>query len=499
MVGAASGLLLLTALLLLLQPHCCDFGPRLGRWSVFYLIQIALLLIFGIGLATVYFRTRATWSVSASLIVIGFYLFLIPAETVAHTRLMERLGKPFYGLLWHVPNPSVRHSLARNCGFLTTRDQREFKETPGNRPRPGIRFQLPIMRQSGEWEWLRLELDRNGFNNPPEVAAQEELDLVFVGDSFTFGLIEPEHNFVSVASRSLDSPILKLGLMGYGPQQERWVIENLAFNWSPKTIVWQFYYNDLSNAAEFEKWLTHYNHLPYSRYLSETRGVFLWHPGLGRDKESWLYFPDMASGLVNAVLCWLRSLLNGQGEELIELPIEDKGRFMVSPLELPQKERLDPDSIREWAAGRHLNRCGGQVEYSMPLARVLAIMEREILRAARACRARGVRLAVMYIPSRLYVYADQVLDYAVETGLVPKEAAARDDYPVFDLLLIDMLKGMADRAGLEYLALPEALREEAAKPGTGLLYFSHDEHLSREGNRVVGEYAASRLQELADG
>lgn len=116
--------------------------------------------------------------------------------------------------------------------------------------RPGVSWRRHV-RERGQTVSYRT--DDNGFRNAPGTKAA---DVVFIGDSFTEAAWMPEEaTFVRRVGAETGLRVVNLGRGAYGPQQEVIVLERFGLAYQPQLIVWQIFGgNDLTDAQNFATW-----------------------------------------------------------------------------------------------------------------------------------------------------------------------------------------------------------------------------------------------------
>jgi hypothetical protein len=99
-------------------------------------------------------------------------------------------------------------------------------------------------------EYLILESDRFGFNNPEEVHEASSPALL-LGDSFAFGYcVPPEHNLAGQL-RSAEHEVVNLGYPGTGPLIQLAQLREYGELVQPSVILWLFFDgNDISNLVD---------------------------------------------------------------------------------------------------------------------------------------------------------------------------------------------------------------------------------------------------------
>ena len=492
--ATASGLAILTTVLLLLQPYDPRNVKVLGKWPYSYFGLSISFAILGLVIILLHRFSKKPWALNLALITLGSYLFLVPFELICHTNLIGVVGKGSYGLLWHIPNPAVRKSIAANSGYTTSRDFYQYQTLPGILPKPNIKFRTRIFADRGVVKYIDLKLDKDGFNNSPGIAELKQVDTVCVGDSFTFGVVEREFNYCSQAMKALGQPILNLGMGGFGPQQTRTIIENKALGRAPKRVIWQFYWNDLSDAANLEQWLKNHNEKSWFQFLGDIGKATWWYEGDSDEKPAWLYFPDIALGLLNVIRHQVIWKKKSEESAALEIPVLDKGNLAVLPSVYPGKGYGPVRSLAEWTENGSIDRKGGRIEFSMARKKVLALIEAEIVKAVKECDRIGAQLILMPVPSHLFVYADTILEYGAKNGLYQPDTSDPQNDLLWDAPLFLWLEKVAGTQGAIYWDFPNYLKRKAKSPEEELFFYALDKHLNKAGNRVLGEYLAHMIR-----
>jgi hypothetical protein len=98
---------------------------------------------------------------------------------------------------------------------------------------------------------LTFSYDALGFRNP---AGLQHADVALVGDSYVEGAYNDDADVVARRLEArLGRPVASLAVAGFGPMQERVVIDRIAPRFAPTVIVWFFFEgNDLYDDREFE-------------------------------------------------------------------------------------------------------------------------------------------------------------------------------------------------------------------------------------------------------
>lgn len=122
--------------------------------------------------------------------------------------------------------------------------------------------ELGFVRKPGvSWHGYVPELDRtveyktdaNGFRNS---TAQQQADVVFIGDSYTEAAqVEERDTVVRRVEQLSGLSAVNLSRGAYGPQQELIVLQRYGLAYNPRVVVWQLFAgNDLNDAEAFVEW-----------------------------------------------------------------------------------------------------------------------------------------------------------------------------------------------------------------------------------------------------
>jgi hypothetical protein len=330
---------------------------------------------------------------------------------------------------------------------------------PENRPDPDLLYarrglgrvrrtfqgdEIYHLRGAKPWALYRSDLryDRDGFRNPPELGPA---DAVVIGDSFIEGahVADPEL-MTARLSEALGRPVVNLGRTGYGPQQELVVLRRYGVARRPRTCVWAFYEgNDLDDADRYEA-----DRAEFERLLSRER------PPSAFDR----------SFTRNALLFVSRSWLRPEPRRPAR---RYAGRF----------DSRSAGAVPIYFASGDYRRVGIERTGVERIRSVLA-------EAHDVCRSHGVRLVVVFIPTKWRVYRDFC---AFETDAACLRWGL-DDLPGVVEEVVARVSGE-----VTFLDLTPRFRAQAA--GGSLLYLPDDTHWSAEGHRV----AARAVAEVVEG
>lgn len=104
-----------------------------------------------------------------------------------------------------------------------------------------------------KYNTIEYRIDKNGFINPHDIS---EPDIVFIGDSFTFGtgIIQPKGLLLQLEEET-GLNILSIAVPAIGPQREEWLLNNIALPLKPKAVIWFFFSgNDIYEAQRVENY-----------------------------------------------------------------------------------------------------------------------------------------------------------------------------------------------------------------------------------------------------
>ncbi len=301
-------------------------------------------------------------------------------------------------------------------------------------------------RGDGSVNWYRT--DENGFRNPPSIT---RADLVFLGDSFTEAAeIRAEESFPSLVGAATRMPAVNLGRSGYGPPQELVVLRKYGLRYHPKAVVWQIYEgNDLVDAEHFHGWLTD---RPAAVVHARPHGL-------------------AANYVAFSPLMWQLS--------------------KTWPPVIP-----DP-SVRYPDGSLHVYRGAGKEEYANYATEKhpegLRVTEESIAEGLRVCRANGIRLLVLFAPTRNRVYAPflQYRRIGDEQRLIP---GGPEERPTdFGPSLGRFCQGI----GCPYVDLTAPFHAQAAQD-IRRLYFLDDFHFDTAGHDLTARKVCEWLRAESD-
>ncbi|MBI4002284.1 MAG: hypothetical protein HY348_10930 [Nitrospira defluvii] len=273
--------------------------------------------------------------------------------------------------------------------------------------------------------------DRNGFRNSTDLMSA---DIALVGDSYVEApILEEPHTFAAYLSRLQGGTVANLGMSGYGPQQELFVLERFALPLHPKTVVWVFFEgNDLQDLQTYTETSASLGPQP---------------PVLVR-----LWFRSLTRNLLATLVNYQRRCVSGQAVE------DHRGLFI---------DRRGSEIPLYFMPGEVLSaKDAPKIEQAVKI----------LARASQVTLQQGIRHVVVFAPTKYRVHKDlpnvkspKVFDHWVT-----------DDFP-------EQLEMLLARAAphVEFLDLTPAFRDEAAQ---GILtFFEDDTHWNAEGHRIAAQ------------
>jgi hypothetical protein len=274
-----------------------------------------------------------------------------------------------------------------------------------------------------------IHYDAEGFRNP---SVRKTADIVVVGDSFVEGLhVSDAELMTTKLARETELSVVNLGRSGDGPQQERFVLERFGLPKHPKICIWLFYEgNDLEDAAEYEG----------NRAIVASLGPI-----------------SMSRTLYER--CFLRNALMFARTSWFA---PEKKRS-AAQFQAVFASRNQGDITMTFASEDHRRN-------NTPAKIAKAI---EAIQAAEAlCQRNGVKLIVVFVPTKLRVYRE-TCRFAKD---FPGIGAGQDALP-------ETLRNALGK--MTFLDLTPELRRRAARGE--LTYFADDTHWTSLGHTVATE------------
>ena len=317
------------------------------------------------------------------------------------------------------------------------------------RPRSdmAVAWNLPIRAPAQQ----SFTTDARGFRNRREL---DEDDVALVGDSFVEGAYVSDDETVAAGLERLTGlRVANLGQSGYGTLQELKVIEKVALPLQPRMLVWFFFEgNDLYDDQTYENALAH---LRAHGTLTTTghRWTLAW--------RGFRY-----ASFTNTAFRLLRRI----ADPLVPNAVSSVGWFDAADARV-QRLYFYPDAALRW----------GDFERER-----FEKTKAAFLRGRELCAAHGIRLLVVFIPTKFRVYADFCR--------FPPGSPCLSWHP---WRLPEEFAQFCRERGIASFDLTDAMRQAAASGK--LLYVPEDSHWSVEGHRFVAKLLADEWRRVPQG
>ena len=336
--------------------------------------------------------------------------------------------------------------------------------------------------------------DREGFRN---AATRDAIDIAALGDSFTDALTMAEDAaWPAQLERRLGLAVQNYGTAGFGPQQERLVLQDFALTHHPRVVVLAFFAgNDIRDAERFEEF-EHGDHT-------------LAQPTLGwpiRDvvirADTW-YLTSALQAAARA------ATVNGATPAASDDEVVARSSAPSFPGGTPRFDRgvfsvtINGRALRFAFMPPYLNLLRFS-EDDFSARRGWALTLENIRVMQRASRAAGARFVLMFIPFKSQVYlpllertfSSERLAGALHVSL--GDSAAVPDVARFSrnrLAQNGLMRRFCDQAGIPFLDLTAALQERVE--GGENMYFPDDSHLNEAGEALTAATLAEFLRKNA--
>ncbi|MEO8682586.1 MAG: hypothetical protein ABI665_26295 [Vicinamibacterales bacterium] len=333
--------------------------------------------------------------------------------------------------------------------------------------------------------------DREGFRNK---ATRDAIDIAALGDSFTDALtMAGEASWPAQLERRLGVAVQNYGTAGFGPQQERLVLEDFALSHHPHLVVLAFFAgNDIRDAERFEEFEHGDPSLAQPTSGWPIREVVI-------RADSW-YLTSAIQAAVSSIAARTGGPVLAQAQ-----PAEASS---VSPVD-PRQPVFDRGVFSVPAHGRTL-----RFAFMPPYLNLLNFSEADfaarqgwaltienIRRMQRASAGAGAQFVVMFIPFKSQVYLPLLqrtfvkdeLSRALQFSL--KDAPAPPDVDRFAknrLAQNTLMQRFCQQAGIPLLDLTAALQARV-EDGENL-YFQDDSHFNEAGEAFAASALAAFLE-----
>lgn len=162
---------------------------------------------------------------------------------------VELLARAEPGML-----PAAVQAAAGRCSHRAADYYRDWHATFTPDPELGFRCRpcLDVVLAGHPELGCRLRTNHRGLRTTLE---EGPVDVVAIGDSFTFGYgVEERAAWPAQLARLSGLRVANLGISGFGPGSELAMLRREGLRLRPRLVVWQFFANDLLDAASFAAW-----------------------------------------------------------------------------------------------------------------------------------------------------------------------------------------------------------------------------------------------------
>jgi len=244
-----------------------------------------------------------------------------------------------------------------------------------------------------------LDIDENGFRNP---AVPEEVDIVAMGDSHTYGVnVKSENSWPAQLARMSGMTVYNLGVGGYSPLQYYYLYDT-GISLKPKRIILALYTaNDLNDVCKF---------IERSEYWREWAAVRGYDTGVCIGSSGWL-------SRINKVL----SASNLYWAAARAIKRVNEGTDFGDSISI--SDERNPTLIKYGTIGSHRKNMDLERER---ISLGLAVTEDLLSEMKKRAGSLGIEFSVVLIPSKEVVFFDYLKKKGYElpadyTGLVDNE------------------------------------------------------------------------------
>jgi lysophospholipase L1-like esterase len=347
-------------------------------------------------------------------------------------------------------------------------------------------FVSPAMSE-GHVHRYALRTDREGFRN---AVTRPAIEIAALGDSFTDALTMAEEDaWPAQLERRLGVAVQNYGTAGFGPQQERLVLEDFALAHHPRVVVLAFFAgNDIRDAERFEEFEQGDHSVTQQALGWPIRDVVI-------RADSW--YLTSALQAATARTAGAASAL-GLGVPTVsaaaspaEVPPFDRGVFTL---------QVNGRTLRWALMPPYLNLLNFS-DRDLAARRGWALALENIRGMQRASRNAGAEFVLMFIPFKSQVYlpllersfapddlARALQFYMPESATLPDVARLSHNR----LAQNDLMRRFCQEAGIPFLDLTADLQERVERGET--MYFPDDSHLNEAGEAVAATVLADFLR-----
>ncbi|MFK7802847.1 MAG: hypothetical protein AB8G95_14520 [Anaerolineae bacterium] len=271
------------------------------------------------------------------------------------------------------------------------------------------------------------------------------VDAVIVGDSFTFCYVEYADCWVDLLSTQYDYSVVNLGLVATGSISHQNVLNTFGLPHQPKVVIWQWYGNDFNDDYGFTTL--------YGDGATERKGDESVPPG-------WLRRHSAVASIIYAL---------AQAQQGSSQYVQFADPFAVT---------VGADTLRfgrpymqeAFSLGSQKNQEGQ------------TLTQQAITETKSRLNEEGIELVIVLIPTKEVVYKKWT---AAELSVAELEELSKGR--------LEMLNFCEER-DLDCIDATQPLTDWADQEN--LVYHADDTHLNAEGNRILAEFVAQKLNVL---
>lgn len=331
--------------------------------------------------------------------------------------------------------------------------------------------------------------DQEGFRNE---STRDQIEIAALGDSFTDALtVAAEASWPAQLERRLGVAVQNYGTAGFGPQQQRLVLQDFALTHHPRIVVLAFFAgNDIRDAerfAEFERG-DHSQAQPTIGW--PIREVVI-------RADSW-YLTSAIQAAVGSIAAKADSPVLAEAAASPPSPVDaDRPGFDRGVFSMPINGR----TLRFAFMPPYLNLLNFS-KADFAARRGWALARENIRGMQQASRDAGAQFVLMFIPFKSQVYYPLLERAFPRDELGNALAFSLKDGPKPDIERFSrnrlaqnaLLQRFCAQAGIPFLDLTPALQARV-ESGTNM-YFQDDSHFNEQGQALAAEMLASFLNGL---
>lgn len=394
-------------------------------------------------------------------LLIAILLIIMPLEI--GLRIFPALV-PLPLLPHYHPEPRSAIALARNLPVKKWHTYRLNRDDGG----PELRVYKPFAQRQwvldDDGTFYNIILDETGFCNPPKVASQTHIDLITLGDSFTFcTTVYSSESWSSRLAELSGWSVYNLGKEAIGIHEYLQILKQFGLQKSPKMVVMNIYEgNDLRDAQLYRDYLKNPTEQPP--------------PTSSNSPLTWLLKYSYAINLPFSLVTYLRQTQWPADEESPspgQTTPEDNLRYQVI---FPTGEAVDFNPLGadqdELIMARQLY--GQQIKLD-----TVEFLKQPLQTFKELSQQHGFIPVVTYTPSAHTAYSDWVQFADPELHILMPSMSQRQRA---------FLSDITSELSLTFIDLTPAL-QAATKNSTPneLLYYRYNLHLTAKGHAVVAE------------